>query len=87
MHLFAIILNEPNADAWDNVEKIWPGIQHHIVNDHTALIAIPEQTLTRDIADAVGMNKEGAVLGFVIDAASRAGYSSSAVVEWMKKMS
>ena len=84
MSIYAININEKNDSVWETVRTTWP--RHYIVSDTLAFIAPPDPTtLTADIAEAVGMNATGRLLGVVIEVGNYFGYSSNALWEWMGK--
>ena len=84
MTMYAIILNQKNEAVWELVRATWP--RHYVVSDTLALIAPPDPTiLTAQIADTVGMNGKGDVLGVVLEVGNYFGYNSKALWEWMGK--
>ena len=87
MTVYAIVLNDPNEYAWEQVRETWPDHQHYILTDRIAFVVTEGVTLTTDIASTVGMNKEHQVTGFILDADSRAGWNDRGFVEWLRKVS
>ena len=86
MYIYAVILTEPDMAAWERVREGWPG-EHLILTDRIAFVREQAVTTTHDVADKVGMNREGNVNGFVLDTAYIAGWTSSRLSEWMDKIS
>ena len=85
MSVHAVILNAPNAYAWNCVRERWP--RHYFLSDTVAFVAPDELiSLNRDIAEALGMNDANRVLGVVLDVGSSTyGYNSPALWEWLGK--
>ena len=85
MDVYAVILTEPDMAAWGRVREGWPAA-HLILTDRIAFVGDQAVTTTRDVADRLGMNREGAVNGFVLDAAYIAGWTDSRLSEWLAKI-
>ena len=84
MAVFAVILNEPNNEAWTALKK-WE--QHFILTDRIAFVVEDDATITRDISNPLGMNKDGKVKGIVIEMTNRSGWNDIALNEWLEKVS
>ena len=84
MEVYAIILNEPDEEAWDRVRNEWP--KNYILSDSVALV-VPDApvSLTGDIAEKVGMNQQEGILGVVVEVGSNNGYNHVAFWEWLRK--
>jgi len=87
VNVYAVILNEPNEAAWQKVKAKWPDRTNFILTDRIAFIATEELTITNDVAEAVGVSKEGGISGVVFDASRLAGWNDSGLVEWLGKVS
>ena len=84
MTVFAVILNDPNDAAWQRVKE-WE--LHFILTDRIAFVATEDMTLTHEIAATIGMNRDGGVIGLVIESTNRSGWNNSALNEWLGKVS
>ena len=82
MTLYAIVLNNSNAIAWENVREKWP--THHIFDDRVAFIST-ENALTSDIAQQAGISGETDIRGVVIQMDYFSGHTSASLVEWISK--
>ncbi len=85
MSIYAVILNDPSAPAWQAVQAAWPG-RHFLLTDRVAFVAPEGITLVEDIAGAVGIDESGDVLGLVVELDSYTGFNRSALWEWMRKV-
>lgn len=67
MSVYAIVLNEPNTEAWTAPREHWPG-RHFVSAQHLAFVA-PDDPLvvTTEISDAVGLDSESGVPGIVFE--------------------
>jgi hypothetical protein len=83
MNRYAIILEQPNEEAWRRVMEKWP--HHHIQSTTIAFIATKEITTTKDIARIVGMSAEENVAGMVFDAKYVSGRAGGGLAEWLSK--
>ena len=85
MNIYAVILNEPDADAWDRLKEAWPSA-HYILTDRIAFIGSASVTLTEMISETVGLNEDHEVLGLVVQLDDYFGYNNPSLWEWMHKM-
>ena len=85
MSIYLIALNEPNAAAWTAVRDKWPA-RHYILTDHMAFVAPEGIVLTQEIADALGINSERRISGFVVELNNYSGLSRAALKEWIGKV-
>ena len=81
MALYAIVLNEPNDDAWAQVRETWP--IHHIFDDRLAFISA-DNALTAEVSKASGIGAEG-TSGIVMQMDFYSGHTSTSLVEWISK--
>ena len=86
MSIYAIILNEPDPQAWSKVEREWPD-RHYILTENVAFVAPERTTISAKIAESVGINSDAEVLGFVVELNRYDGYNDSALWEWTEKFS
>ncbi len=84
MTIYAVCLNEPSEDAWDNVREEWGG-KHFILSPTTAFVASPDLTLTSEIARKVGISDETGTLGVVFEVQAYNGFNRSDLWEWLRK--
>ena len=86
MSIYAVFLNEPNEEAWARLRKHWKKRQY-VLTDRLAFVAPEEATLTEEIANEIGMNKEEQITGIVIESSEHFGFNSRSLWEWMRKFS
>ena len=86
MSIYAVFLNDPDDEAWARVNEHWNGRQY-ILSDHLAFVAPEETTLTEEIANTIGINKDGGVVGIVIESSGHFGFNNPGLWEWMRKFS
>lgn len=84
MTIYAIVLNEPDEAAWQQVKDHWPD-RHYIVSGCLAFVAPEALILTEEIAKTIGMDSQGNVTGVVIEAASYSGFNKPGLWEWARK--
>ena len=80
MTLYAIILPSPDEKVWEKIRDLWK--DHHFLDDRTAFIRA-DNTLTRDIAEQIGLAHENS--GIVVQADYYAGMADSSFVEWLDR--
>lgn len=83
MFRYIIILQEPNADAWQQVKDVWD--HHYIVSETMAMIAVDKSVLAREITDALGMDMTAGCAGFVLEYTWWYGYWDRDLMRWMNK--
>ena len=83
MNRYAIILEQPDEEAWRRVRKNWP--DNHIHSTTIAFILTKDITTTKDIARIVGMTAEENVSGMVLDANYVSGRAGGGLAEWVNK--
>ena len=86
MSVYAVFLNDPNEEAWERVKEVWRERQY-ILTDRLAFVAPEETTLAEEIADVIGMNEEGGMVGIVIESSGHFGLNKPTLWEWMRKFS
>jgi hypothetical protein len=79
---FAVVLDSPNEQAWNNVRDLWPE-SHFIHTDRIAYLRLPTSTLTSSISSQVGMNRERKVRGVVLRVDSYYGWNDRGLWEWL----
>ena len=84
MPIFAVMLDEENPEAWENVRSNWPAPHHHILDTRVAYVK-DDTKLTAEVADTVGIGKD--IPGMVIQADYKYGFTSASLVEWLEKQS
>ena len=86
MAIFIIILDDPSETAWQAVRKHWPNGSHHLHSDQVAFISATKLTLTKSVAEKLGIIK-GDAWGLVIELKHYSGYADRTLVEWLDKSS
>ena len=81
MSFYAIILDRPDAAAWEAIPNLWPD---HLIEDERFALISAENAVTAKIAEQIGIGADGAA-GIVIQMDFYAGFTSSSVVEWIAK--
>ena len=79
---YAVILTQPSASAWQIVAERWPN-DFLYLTDQIAFVCARDITTTHDIAKALGMNQDGQVDGFVLNAELIAGWTDGRLAEWL----
>lgn len=74
MRVYLITLEEKNEQAWERIREAWPK-RHRLVTDTMAFVAPEGISVAEDVSDAIGMNAEEDVGGFVVPLESCAGRS------------
>ena len=88
MAVFAIVLNQPNAEVWEKVKEAWPASRHYIVSDTLALISgDADETLTADVTKTVGLGVLPESFGIVMQLGYYHGFNASDLWEWIAKNS
>ena len=84
MDTFAIVLNEPNGNAWKRVKEHWD--VRFIVSETLAFVADsgPVQ-LSSSVAEIVGMISDDQILGVVLQVGEYNGFNNKAIWEWLGK--
>ena len=84
MSIYLIVLNDPDPGTWEAVKAKW-GDDHRFLTDRIAFVAPEKTVLTREIADTLGMNKEGGIRGIIVEMENFSGFNSADAVEWVRK--
>lgn len=83
MSVYLITLEEKNEQVWEKIRETWPK-RHRLVTDTMAFVAPEGITVAKDVSDAIGMNPEEDVGGFVVPLESYAGRSFSSTLKWIE---
>lgn len=83
MPLYAIILDKPDEDMWENVRATWP---KHFVSDERIAFINTEDVLTAEITQKAGITA-GGTSGIVIQMNFFSGRGSNSLAEWITKNS
>lgn len=84
MSVCLITLEEKNEQARERIREAWPK-RHRLVTDTMAFVALEGISVAEDVSDAIGMNPEEDVGGFVVPLESCAGRSLGSTIKWLKK--
>ena len=86
MSIYLVALVEPNEEAWASLKEKWAK-RYFILTDRLAFVATESDVLTEDVCEAVGMNEDVDVTGFVaeIDHGTINGWTRKAFWEWLRK--
>ena len=82
MSIYLIALEEKNEQVWEKIEATWPN-RHRFVTDTMAFVAPEGITVTEDVSEAIGMNPEEDVSGFVVQMESYSGRSLKSTIRWI----
>ena len=83
MSVYLITLQEKNEAVWEKIRTTWPK-RHRIETDALAFVAPEGITVAEDVSEAIGMNSEEDVSGFVVQMESYAGRSFKSTIKWIK---
>ena len=84
MSLYMIVLDQESPDLWEKVRTNWPAPTHYIHDARVAFVR-DDKSLTSDIAEKIGIQKDAA--GIVAQTDYYSGFTSSSLVEWLGKFS
>lgn len=88
MAVFAIALNEPNAEVWEKVKESWPNSRHYIVSDTLAFVSgNADETLTADVTKTIGLGVPEKSRGVVMQLGYYHGFNAADLWEWIGKNS
>ena len=65
MSVCLVTLEEKNEQVWERIGETWPK-RHRLVTDTMAFVAPKGLSVPEAVSDAIGMNPEEDVSGFVV---------------------
>ena len=83
MSVHLIAPEEKNEQVREKIEETRPK-RYRFVTDTLAFVAPEGITVAEDVSEAIGMNPEEDVSGFVVRMESYAGRGFRSTLEWMK---
>lgn len=87
MNLYLIVLNEPNPELWENLERDWGSPYQTILSDTAAIVGAPSRITNPDkVCERLGMSDEKKVEGIVVQMTRYQGYLDEAVWDWVDEI-
>ena len=85
MTIYAIFLNEPDAEVWKNVREKWEG-RHFVLTENLAFVAPGGITTTAEVASVAGIGGDTNVIGLVFEWGAHHGFNRSDLWEWSRNI-
>ena len=87
MDIYAIFLNEANAECWDKIREEWANGRHYILTDNLAFVASDGISTTVEVGKKIGITGDAeSALGLVFEVGAYNGFNKGDLWEWLRKM-